>query len=1199
MDFLGYGVQPAGAMWNGQGSTAQATVPNNINPQVFGSQQLVREVGGEEYQRLEHADQIRLRPDTYIGASTGISTDGIWSARIVGKGTLRTEPIDAQVAKAIIGVSKEIFDNATDNVIRSRTEGIDPGGIDVLQSQNSITVRNHGKYIPIVIHHKEGIWTPQLLFGVLLTSDNYNDSIARFKVGRNGYGIKLANIFSDLFQVVIGDPERRLRYTQIWTGGMKQRSEPLIEQGYMGPGFTEITFVPDFAYFYETDQAQKVFLDTMNGVYLNRTLEMSWAVNVKTTFNGVEHDYRDTMTYFNTHFASLDPSQRRIHWKSEDGLQEFVVAETAKDPWVHAFVNGTPVHAGVHVNDYLKAIFDDLADDFEKKHKKKLTVLHFKKHCCLLLRVMVNQPKFDSQIKRKLEKPASLKVQLPKAVTKQALKWDIMIDELKKAFSIKDKDKKDVRLRPQRVDKVIDALQANSSDPRERLKCTLFLTEGETGKTLFSKGCRFLPGGIEYNGGFPLRGKTMNVDRYNEEDVRNNKVLSNILTILNADPAIDYYKEPQKCNLLRYGKIGLMMDADYDGFHIDGLLINFIYSELRTLAPFEFVVILMTPVIEGTRGRERLTFYHQKQHAKWCRENDASGWDWKYKKGLGGWNTDPATLKRLFENPVIVTMEADAGADDVLKLAFHKKLTDERKKWIAAYNPDSEVVLRTPRPVSDFFMEEFRDYSKASVIRAIPRLMDGMKPVHRKILYTMFKKYPIRKKGRKFIKVPQIGGSVMEIGGYHHGEQALFTSIGNMAQNYITGPNNLQLLEGEGNFGDRRLRGLDASKPRYLSLRLHSIARYIYREEDDRLWEIQYDDGSPVEPKEMYPVIPMALVNKCEGIGTGWNCKIYPHDPRVVIEWVRQWVQEKKAKRHIPKEELNIDVSTKPELVPWWRDYDGRLVRVKNTPFEAYRNEGRFRYQFHTVFVEQIPAEMSIDDYDVWGKKQEDRFHEKPEEAILRTFTCHAAPPFIDFRITGMSNPTVERLNLVRVVSMSRLTLIDSGEIPKTYNYVFEIMCDWCLARLDIYEKRRLSLVSEYEGKVRLLTLKYFFIMDVVEGRLELRGRPKSEVIPYMLAKGYPCGQNKTKRKKKAADDEDDEDEGVSSLTIKDKNNHDFLSIPIGTITLERAQKLRNQLEAEQAKLVHYQNVIPEDLWLSDLSELQGEIEKLYRTPLY
>lgn len=1153
--------------------------------------------GGNEYKRMEHRDQIRHRPETYIGSPAGITSETIWCGRFVGEGTIKFDNTTTQVALAIIGICKEAFDNVTDNVERSRIEGIDPGHAEVMVNENALCVKNYGKHIPVIVHHQEGIWVPQMIFGVLLTSDNYDDSISRYKIGRNGYGIKLTNIFSAMFNVEIADPHRGLLYKQTWTNGMSTCSAPEITQ-YQGPGYTQITFIPDFDYFYyrklEGNVSKEKFMDIMQGFFQCRAAEVSFASKIPVVFNGVPMDFRDGAAFAQAHFDSVDPSRGQIHWISNDSKNEFIVIETPNAGFLHGFVNGAAVHQGEHMNEYLRYIFDELTTDFEKKHGKKVTIAHLKKHVSLILRVTVDKPEFDSQIKRKLVKPKP-KLDIPKNFFKPVMKWNGLIDELKNLFGMK--EKKDARLKPQRVETVEDATQANSSNPAERLKCGLIITEGETGKTLALAGCKYLPGGKDYTGVFPIRGKLMNISRHSEDKVSKNKELASILQILGAKIGIDYFNDRSKLNTLRYGKIIFMADADHDGQHIIGLGLKFIFTQLKTLAPFEFVMVFLTPVIEGTRVGERLTFYHQKQMIKWLKENDPTGWKFDYKKGLGSWDDDNATLKKLFQNPLIVTMAVDSSTDDMLKLAFDKKLENARKGWISGYNPNSEIVLTNPRPISDFFMEEFRDYSKASVVRAIPRLMDGMKVVHRKILWAALKKFKSSKV--KEPKLPTFGGYVIEQCQYHHGDQALHQTIIGMGQCYKTGPNNIALLKKYGNYGTRRLRGADSSPARYLSVGLSKITRYIYRVEDDDILEMLTDDGVVVEPREMYPVICMALVNKCEGIATGWSTKIYPHNPLVVLQWQRLWVQEKKAKRHIPDDQLEMSLLDKPELVPWWREYTGSLVRIKNNPHEVYRNEGTFDVGFHTVNVRELPVEISYDAYKKWGDAMVDLYHEKPEEAQFRDFISVAPCPEIHFQVFGMSSPTVEKLNLTRTIAMSNMVLLDMDEIPKKYNFTFEILCEWCLQRLKIYAKRKANQIRKLEVKVQIAFLKYNFIMDVVEGRLELRNRPTSEVHAYMKSKGYPFGDGKRKKKSKipGAEDQTPEEEAAEE-SQKDIEKKDFLAIPVRSLTMELAQKIRREWEKAVAELEYYRGVLEEDLWLKDMDELEPQIIELYKTPI-
>jgi len=1047
--------------------------------------------------------------------------------------------------------------------------------------------------------------TPQFIFGVLLTSDNYNDEIERYKTGRNGYGIKLANIFASIFQISIGDPINKLEYIQRWQNGMTIVHPPEINP-YNGPGYTQIMVVPDFPYFYQSPEIPPMFLNIMSDYYLNRTMECSFAAQVVTSFNGVSLDFRDANIYFNTHFDNMDPTRNVLRWKSTDGRQEFMVAETPNKGFVHAFVNGVPVNQGVHVNEYVTKIFEGFVQRFEKTNEgKKIRVDMLKKHISILLRVTLDKPAFDSQIKKKLEKPKP-KVVLPSEFKTATAKWIKLEDEMKKLVGIKVKTE-DKRLKLGKLKGVTDATQASSANWEERHKNRLIITEGKTGETLVSKGLAFLPGGLKYNGYFPMRGKVMNTSRHSEIKAEANKELSSIMRIIGAEKGVKYREDVKAFRSLRYRTIGIMVDADFDGSHIGALLIKFIIESLTDLAPFNFIYFIATPVIMARRGKKKISFYQQKQFYAWIKDSqiDIKDYKVKYYKGLGSHNTDEDTLKALFQHPTIISMQADPNARNMIELAFNPKFAKERKDWIRNYDPRIIIPLVNPRPITDFFMDELLEYSRAAVRRAIPSEMDGMKVVHRKILYAMFLKFHKGMKTKKestLIKVLQFTGFVMEKSNYHHGDTSLHATIVVMGQCYITGPNNIPLFEKDGNFGDRLKRGKDASPGRYLSLGMAYITRFIYRIEDFPIQEYLYEDGQKVEPKEMYPIICMALINKCEGIGTAWSTKIYPHDPRVILKWQHMWLEEKKAKRHIPESELEINLLDKPELIPWYRDYHGRFVRVKTTPFESYHSIGEFEENSNVIRVTELPVETSLQAYKDWGEAHENHYLEDPENAILRTCNQYKEAPYVGFMITGMGNPTLEKLDLVKTVSLCNLNLLDQNDNVVTYNYTYEILASWMMKRLAIYVKRRLYLVNDLTIKYQVACLKYQFLCELINGTLVIAKRPEEHVKADMRLRGYPCGDGqKKKTKKKVADDEEDEDDETTADPgqVKDRHKGNFLLIPVKNMTVERAEKIRQEAVVIHEQLVFYQNVLEEDMWLKELSELSTAIDTLYRTKVY
>ena len=272
--------------------------------------------------------------------------------------------------------------------------------------------------------------------------------------------------------------------------------------------------------------------------------------------------------------------------------------------------------------------------------------------------------------------------------------------------------------------------------------------------------------------------------------------------------------------------------------------------------------------------------------------------------------------------------EADSAA---LKMAFSKgpKEAEARRAWLSRYREGADEfaidhdALGSDREggalsYADFVHKELVLYSLATNVRAIPHLMDGLKPVNRKILHIAFQRNPALE-----IKVASLAGAIIENAAYHHGEASLCETITDMAQDFV-GANNINLLTPAGQFGTRNEGGKDASSPRYISTRITRVARCIFRPEDDALLTPLTDDGSPIEPAFYLPVIPMVLVNGGAGVGTGWSTKIPAHDPRAIIAILRRLIRgEIPAVKPAPSIKIEIIDGadpTKPETTADMKD---------------------------------------------------------------------------------------------------------------------------------------------------------------------------------------------------------------------------------------------------------------------------------------
>ncbi len=223
----------------GQGQGQTPIQLNVTSPQIQPSPGGAYRITAADYQRYgstrEHIYNIT---DTYIGSDEQMPR----SERVLNLETMVFQEEEITVPEGVERIFVEISSNAGDNVARSLRHKIDPGEVTIKMDGEIISVRNGGIPIPVEIHPVEKMWAPQLIFGVLHSSSNYNKEKVRTECGRNGYGAKLTNIFSKYFMVTVGDPNNKRWYRQIWTENMTLQGDPEIKEGYTGESFVEIVY---------------------------------------------------------------------------------------------------------------------------------------------------------------------------------------------------------------------------------------------------------------------------------------------------------------------------------------------------------------------------------------------------------------------------------------------------------------------------------------------------------------------------------------------------------------------------------------------------------------------------------------------------------------------------------------------------------------------------------------------------------------------------------------------------------------------------------------------------------------------------------------------------------------------------------------------------------------------------------------------
>ncbi|PWZ27424.1 DNA topoisomerase 2 [Zea mays] len=833
----------------------------------------------EMYQKKTQLEHILLRPDTYIG-SVEKHTQTLW---VYEDGAMVNRSVT--YVPGLYKIFDEILVNAADN--KQRDPKMDALRVEIDVDGCSISVYNNGDGIPVEVHQEEGVYVPEMIFGHLLTSSNYNDNEKKTTGGRNGYGAKLTNIFSTEFVIETADGRRQKKYKQVFSENMGKKSEPQITKCKQGENWTRVTFKPDLAKF------NMIHLeDDVVALMRKRVVDMAGTLGktVKVELDGHRVPIKSFCDYVDLYMKSANcdrPDNFKKIYEQVNDRWEVCVSQSEGQFQQVSFVNRiATIRGGTHVDYVTNQIATHVMAFVNKKNKNANMKLHnVKSHLWVFVNALIDNPAFDSQTKETLttrQGSFGSKCELSSDFLKKVEKSSVIDNVLSWAdFKLSKELKKTDGSKKSRISGIPKLEDANEAGGKDSHKCTLILTEGDSAKALAMSGIAVV--GRDYYGVFPLRGKLLNVREANHKQIMDNAEIQNIKQIL----GLQHGKQYDSTKGLRYGHLMIMTDQDHDGSHIKGLLINFIHSFWPSLLKVpSFLVEFITPIIKATRGQTTKSFYTLPEYEEW-RNNlgaSASSWTIKYYKGLG---TSTAKEGRKYFEDIIEHKKDFLWVDDQdgnhIELAFSKKRIADRKQWLTNFQPGTYIDQREKHvKYSDFINKELILFSMADLQRSIPSMVDGLKPGQRKILFCSFKRNFVKE-----AKVAQFSGYVSEHSAYHHGEQSLAGTIIGMAQNFV-GSNNINLMYPSGQFGTRAQGGKDAASPRYIFTKLSHITRTIFPKDDDILLNYLNEDGQSIEPTWYMPILPMVLVNGSEGIGTGWSSYIPNYNPRDILANLRR-----------------------------------------------------------------------------------------------------------------------------------------------------------------------------------------------------------------------------------------------------------------------------------------------------------------------
>ena len=624
-----------------------------------------QEYGADQIQILEGLEAVRKRPGMYIGSTS---------------------------SKGLHHLVYEIVDNAVDEALAGFCDTVKV----YINEDNSITVRDNGRGIPVGINKKKGIPAVEVVFTILHAGGKFGGGGYKVSGGLHGVGASVVNALSTWLEVDIFH-EGKI-YRQRYERGKVMY--PLKIVGDTDKRGTEVRFLPDPTIFEETVFDFSVLKQRLREMaFLTKGLKIVLKdkrpeENVALTFH-YEGGIREYVEYLNKSKEVLYPQVIYCEGKKGDVVVEVALQHNdSYNEGVYSFVNNiTTPEGGTHLAGFRSALtktFNDYArkNKLLKDSEQNLTGDDIREGLVAIVSIKIPEPQFEGQTKQKLgnseargavdsvvseqltyfleQNPNVAKIICEKAVLAQRAR-----EAARKA--------RDLTRRKSALDGMsLPGKLADCSD-KDPQNCEIYIVEGDSAggsaKTARSRATQAI---------LPLRGKILNVEKSRLDKILVNNEIRAMITAFGTGIHEDF-----DITKLRYNKIIIMTDADVDGAHIATLLLTFLYRFMPDLIKEGHVYLAQPPLYEVEKNKKVWYAYSDEELNKILTDigRDGNNKIQRY-KGLGEmdasqlWETTMDPEKRIL---LRVNMDDDAASE--LDMTFDTLMGDRvepRREFIEA-----------------------------------------------------------------------------------------------------------------------------------------------------------------------------------------------------------------------------------------------------------------------------------------------------------------------------------------------------------------------------------------------------------------------------------------------------------------------------------------------------------------------------------
>ena len=630
-------------------------------------------VNHEEYsassiQVLEGLEAVRKRPAMYIG-----------DIGVRGLHHLVYEIVDNSIDEALAGYCTDIEVTINEN--------------------NSITVEDNGRGIPVDFHEKEGKSALEVVLTVLHAGGKFSKDSYKVSGGLHGVGMSCVNALSTQFEVEVRRDGKIHRQT--YSIGAPTSEIEII--GTCGNTGTKITFLPDASIFTTTEYSYDVLSARLRELaYLNKGIRLSITDRRERDENG---NFRGEVFY------SVEGLKEFVKYLDENRgtplTEDIIYIDTEKDGIpvevamqyndsfsenVHSYVNNiNTIEGGTHLTGFRRALTRTLkkyADESGMLSKLKFDINgdDFREGLTAVVSVKVSEPQFEGQTKTKLGN-SEVAGAVDQAIS-QALN-NYLEENPKDARAI--------------VNKVILAATARNAarharelvqrktvlsgsglpgkladcSSRDREKTEIFFVEGDSAGGTAKQGRDRLFQAI-----MPLRGKILNIEKAQEHKMWENEEIKNMFTALGVSIGTEEDSKALNLEKLRYGKIIIMTDADVDGSHIATLMLTFFFRKMKDLIELGHIYIATPPLYQVRKGTQKRYCWTEEEREQAIADFGTKGVHTQRYKGLGEmneeqlWETTMNPETRILRQ---VTIENAAEADRIFSMLMGDDVPPRRE----------------------------------------------------------------------------------------------------------------------------------------------------------------------------------------------------------------------------------------------------------------------------------------------------------------------------------------------------------------------------------------------------------------------------------------------------------------------------------------------------------------------------------------